>query len=237
MRGYPQISAFSTSPVLDDAQNYPLFGRTIPADDGIAVPIILHLQSLGVRYLGVVYVNDAYGAGFARGLQLAAERYSPEMTIKSVDISPKAASPESIERAIKFLQKTEYHYFFGILLPLENFKMIMTEAYAKGIAGTGKHTWLFSDAAFGDIALRTFPRDSPLHKALLGTGVIMASGGLAERMPVLQSYHGKLKELRNHGDVEYLIARSPYPDKHTSEAILDDVFLTNPSKCTGKENK
>ena len=119
---------------------------------------------------------------------------------------------------------------FGILFPLENFKMIMTEAYEQGIAGTGKHTWLFSDAAFGDIALRTFPKDSPLHKALVGSGVIMPSGGLPERMPVLKKYLGELKKLRNLKDVDYLIARSPYPEKYTSEGILDDEFLTNPSK-------
>ena len=110
LRGYPQISAFSTSADLNDSQQYPLFGRTIPADSGIAVPIVLHLQSLGVRYLGVVYVNDPYGTAFARGLQAAAQIFAPEMTIKSIDISPTTDSKESIQRAVKFLTDTEYHY-------------------------------------------------------------------------------------------------------------------------------
>ena len=229
LRGYPQISAFSTSADLNDANEYPLFGRTIPSDDGIAVPIILHLKSLGVRYLGVCYVNDAYGTAFARGLQAAAEVYAPEMAVKSVDIGAQDYSEESIQRAIKFLKDTEYRYMFFIPSTLSNFKAIMTEAYEHGIAGTGKHTWLFSDAAYGDVALRTFPKDSHMHKALLGTGVIQASSGIPDHMPVLKSYQEELKALRNFEDIDYLLRRSPYPEVHNSTDILDGVYLTSPS--------
>jgi len=228
LRGFPQLSAFSTSTDLDNHYQHPLFGRTIPADSGIAVPIIKHLQALGVRYLGVVYVNDPYGTAYARGLQDAALEYAPEMTLKLIDCPVNAGPPSSISRIVKFLKATEYRYFFGIINPLDNFKNIMIEAYKEGIAGTGEHTWLFGDSQYGDIALRAFPKDGPIHKALLGSGVIQASGGIPDKMPVLKTYQEELKRLRNSGDIDYLIAKSPYPDKHTSEQLLDDVFLIRP---------
>ena len=229
LRGYPQLSAFSTSADLDNKQQHPLFGRTIPSDSALAVPIVLHLKSIGVRYLGLVYVNDSYGAAFARGIQEAALIHAPEMTIKSIDITATVGSEEYIRRTVKFLKDTGYQYFFGILNPLPNFKMIMTEAYHQGIAGTGDHTWLFADAQYDDIALRTFPKDSPIHYALLGSGVIQASGGLPDMMPTLKRYGEELQRLRNVNDIAYLIEKSPYPDKHTAEGVLDAEFLTQQS--------
>ena len=105
LRGYPQLSGFSTSPELNNANQYPMFGRTIPADDGIALPVIQHYQSIGVEHLAVVYTNDAYGAGFSTGLFNAALEYAPNMDIKSIDV---ANTDESINRAIDFLKESEY---------------------------------------------------------------------------------------------------------------------------------
>ena len=73
LRGYPQFSPISTSAALDDTAQYPLFGRTIPSDDGTAVPFVLYMRNvLNVKYLGVLNVDDAYGRAFATGIQVAA---------------------------------------------------------------------------------------------------------------------------------------------------------------------
>ena len=61
----PQISYWSTSPSLDETVTYPYFTRTIPSDTAIAKPIIALCKQYKWNRLGVVYVNDAYGAGYA----------------------------------------------------------------------------------------------------------------------------------------------------------------------------
>ena len=48
-------------------------------------------------------------------------------------------------------------------------------------------------------------------------------------MPVLASYQEKLKEMRNLGDIEYLLRNSPYPDAHNASDILNGVYLTSPN--------
>ena len=58
--GYPQISGASTSVDLDDTVQFPLFGRTVPSDQGNAIPIIIYLRNvLEIKHLTVINVNDA----------------------------------------------------------------------------------------------------------------------------------------------------------------------------------
>lgn len=52
---------------LDDKSQYPLFARTIPNDEGTAVPLVIKLKEWGVKYLAVLHVDDAYGNAFAEG--------------------------------------------------------------------------------------------------------------------------------------------------------------------------
>lgn len=62
LRGLPHISPISTSTQLDDSSQFPLFGRTVPRD---SVTAILYLRyELGVKHLGVLHVNDAYGNAY-----------------------------------------------------------------------------------------------------------------------------------------------------------------------------
>jgi Receptor family ligand binding region len=141
LRGYPQISPISTSTQLNDAKQFPLFGRTVPSDDGTAVPVILYLRyTLGIKYLAVVHVNDAYGNAFAQGLQLAASEHAPDMQIRSFDF-PFQVSDQVIEQTIGLLKQTQFRYFFGIFFSSVHYKPIMTEAYHQEIAGTGVHNW------------------------------------------------------------------------------------------------
>ena len=228
LRGYPQISAASTSPVLsneDHAQQlYPLFGRTIPADDGIARPIIQHFHKiLGINHVGVLYVNDPYGTAFARGLHEAAAIDAPTMSIKSVEIAPIESSDESVKRAVQELKATGFRYIFAILNNDILFEKVMLEAYDQEIAGTGRHTWMFSDSSMGAIIQRTTETNSPIHKALQGTGIIMASGGQAEYNPILDQYRNNLNELLNPTELEYIISQSPNPNAFDIDAMMNSI--------------
>jgi hypothetical protein len=55
----------------------------------------------------------------------------------------------------------------------------MTEAYNQGIAGTGKHSWIFSDSiGINTVIGRNYSVGSPLEKAYRGTSFLVAGGGI-----------------------------------------------------------
>ena len=146
LRGFPQLSASSTSAALDDTSQYPLFARTVPADDGTAIPVIQYMRyTLGIQYMTILNVGDSYGSGYVLGLQLAARRYAPDLFLQQVDI-PVDASQASINTAVQLLKDTQNTFFFAIVYPTSTLDAVMTEAYRQGIAGTGRHNWFFSDA-------------------------------------------------------------------------------------------
>jgi len=163
LRGFPQISPISTSAALDDKSQYKLFGRTIPNDDGTSIPLIEKLTSWNVRYIAVLHVDDPYGNAFAKGIRLAAQRDAPDLRVETVEITL-GADDNKISDAIQQLKQTDFTFFFGIIFPKEFVDRIMTEAYNQGIAGTGRHTWLFSDAVGSSVIGRGFPIGSKLEK-------------------------------------------------------------------------
>jgi len=145
LRGFPQISPISTSSILDDKSQFKLFGRTIPNDDGTAVPLVEKLTSWNVEHIAVLHIDNTYGNAFATAISLEAQRgNTPGLDVETVDIAPDADDGK-ISFAIQRLKETKFTYFFAVVLSDELVDRIMTEAYNQGIAGTGRHTWLFSD--------------------------------------------------------------------------------------------
>ena len=70
VRGIPQISYWSTSAVLDDANTYPLFMRTLPSDDSAAFACCqLWATELSLTRGAVIFVDDAYGRAYAQALE------------------------------------------------------------------------------------------------------------------------------------------------------------------------
>jgi len=207
LRGFPQMSPISTSPALDDKSQYKYFARTIPNDDGTSVPLIARLnsggategggkdesQSWGVDFLAVLYIDDSYGNGFAQGIVAAAQKMAPGMQVKTFAIS-NGADDASIQRVISSMAESQYMYFFGILYPDSFVDRIMTAAVEAGIAGTGLHTWLFSDSVGGGVTGRNFTRGSPLERAYRGTGVLSAKGGIPG-MPTYDALVAGIREL------------------------------------------
>ncbi|KAK1740311.1 GABA-B receptor-like protein [Skeletonema marinoi] len=240
LRGFPQISPISTSPALDDKSQYRYFARTIPNDDGTSVPLIARLnsgsgddntgakdesESWGVNHLAVLYVDDAYGNAFAQGIVLAAKEMAPGMQIETFSL---AVNPDDaqIQRVIASMAESQYMYFFAILA--SSYDEIMTAAYNAGIAGTGKHTWLFSDGVGSEFTGRDFTVGSPLERAYRGTGTLSAQGG----MPGMKAYDALVEGLRELGesveDKEYLNSLLPNQGitNHTDVTDSDSYLMT-----------
>lgn len=207
LRGFPQISPVSTSAALDDASQFKLFGRTIPNDDGTAIPLLDMLTYWNVNYLAVIHTDDAYGNAFANGIQVAAQRDYPHLRIQTVGILL-GASDDQIFEAVKELKGTQFQYFFGIIYS-QDLDKLMTEAYRQGIAGTGLHTWLFSDGVGSHISDFELAQGSILEKAYRGAGLMKAAGGI----PGIETFDKLAKSMqelaRSEEDLAYLDAHLP----------------------------
>ncbi len=189
--GYPQISAQSTSPTLNDKEQYKLFGRTIPADDGTSIPVIAFFEKIKVNHFGIMFWSDPYGIAFAQAVQFSVQQLAPHMRTESVEIPASLIpSEEDIRFAVEQLKKTEFRYFFVIIIGKQTFEMVMLEAYRQGIAGPG-YTWIFSDGV--EPGAFIFEEGSDLIQATKGASVLKAEGGIAG-LPIFDSFYKSWKE-------------------------------------------
>lgn len=223
LKGYPQISPISTSARLDDKGQFPLFGRTIPSDASTAVPAILYLRNiLNVKHLAIVYVNDAYGDAYALGLQLAVEQYAPDMRVQSFsmdfDITDEIAT-----KTIKQIKETNYRYIFGVIFSNVQYEPLMTEAYKQDIAGTGEHSWMFSDSVSPSFfSNQEFDVDSALYKASLGAFRISAVAGVAGS-PNFDTFFRSVNDLNNDEDISLIQSKHPtYEDPNHQTLQIND---------------
>ena len=220
LAGYPQISPLTSGSPLDDKSQYPLFGRVIPSSDGVAVPTILWFDRvLKVKHLAVINFNDSYGNAYVSALQRAVQEYAPHMVLKAINI-PRFAEADDIVQAISIAKETKFRYFFTTIG--DKYEEVMEEAYRQGIAGTGKHNWIFAKNVFEAIKQRTFERNSPLHLALRGTAKLTEVGG----MPGMEGYDKFIeqwKSLNNPEDVQCVMSKQPtYPDEPVFERVYMD---------------
>jgi len=213
--GYPQISDSSTSPDLDDKSQFPLFGRTVPSDAGGAIPIIRYLYNeLKIRHLAAININDSYGNNYIESMRLAAAIHAPDMVIHQIPLDEDSAS---IKAVVESLKTSEFRFVFTVIFTREVHDALLEEAYNQGVAGTGLHQWLYGDSFAGTLEGRTFPKDSPLHHAYRGSGLLEVSGGLPG-LPAYDRYAEAIAKIKNPTDLEYLKNLLPYHD--------DPAYLT-----------
>jgi len=220
--GYPQVSGASTSVDLDDASQFPLFGRTVPSDQGNAEPVIIYMSNvLKIKHLTVINVNDAYGNAYVEGLRLASQKYAPDMVIHQI---PLDEGQSSIEDAIASVKKVKHRFIFGIVFTAETHDALLIEAVKQEVAGDGLHNWLFADSFPGELDRRVFPEDSPLHKAYQGVSSLEASGGVPG-MESYENYVSKFPQLNNPIDLAYMSSLIP---SHDHPNYPDEIpFLAN----------
>lgn len=221
--GYPQISPGATSPELDARDDYPLFGRSVPSDTGNAVPVVLYMSEfLKLDHLVILNVNDAYGNAYAEAMKQAAAVHAPEMLIRQIPLDDGQAS---IESAIASVKESEYRFIYCLVFTNEVHDALLTEAYEQGVAGNGLHNWMFADSFWTVLDARSFEKDSALHLAYKGAGMIEISGGVAG-IPSYDNFWEKLQELRNPGDFAYLNKLNPHYDpKGNGTWFVDNKFL------------
>mmetsp|Transcript_4839 Transcript_4839/g.9945 ORF Transcript_4839/g.9945 Transcript_4839/m.9945 type:complete len:996 (+) Transcript_4839:50-3037(+) len=227
LQGYPQMSGHSTSADLDDKNQYPLFGRTIPSDIGNAIPVIAYFsEKLKIQHLAVLHVNDEYGNYFAEGLRLAAKRNAPHMQLTTIDIPPpQEVNYESIRDAILKVKSTGYTYIFSVMFEIPLFDAVMEEAYHQEVAGTGRHNWFFSDSFNSALLNRKFPRNSPLHLAYRGVGLMEASGGMHGEK-IYEAFSRELSRLKNPVDLAYLEGMLPPVVQHNGTLDEGSPYTT-----------
>jgi hypothetical protein len=160
--GYPQISHSATSSRLDDKSQYPLFGRTVPSDEGNAVPLIIYFyEVLQIRHLAVINDNGAYGNAFVDGMRRAARMYAPDLEIQQM---PVTNDDFAIAAAIESLKRTKFRFVFTLVFGQNTHDAIMLEAYKQNVAGNGLHNWFYGDT-FGGLNGRVLEKGSPLQLA------------------------------------------------------------------------
>jgi Receptor family ligand binding region len=134
--GYPQVSGTSSSAQLDDTSQHPLFGRTVPSDQGNTIPTILYMrQRLNITHLAILNDNNGYGNAYAEAMRLAAQEYAPDMIIHQIPMDEQNEETEdngAIQAAVTSLKNSQFRF---MTTPTQD--ALMLEAYRQGVAGTG----------------------------------------------------------------------------------------------------
>jgi len=159
----PQISSSSTASTLDD---FRLFARTVPTNQGDAQAIIANLQQLGVSHVGVLFINDNWGRRYEQDVQFYAQRYN--LTVHSVAYNDE----DDLNSAMRQLDNFQVRYFIGIINP-NSWRDVVRKAYQQGIMGHAQNQWFLGDLVelVGDNFVLDRETEWDLAQALHGTGV------------------------------------------------------------------
>jgi hypothetical protein len=171
--GIPNISPASRSSQLENTEQYPLFGRPIPTNAGDAIALCLYLQSINVRQLAVLHVNDNYGVEFLVDVQREAEAFG----IAIFDAGYKDGLDEELNNAIAQLKLSGCTYFFGIF-SAGGWEPIVERLYEEGLLGRPQNVWLFGETVIDIFQKRLMldsKRETNIAKAMNGTGIVLVN--------------------------------------------------------------
>lgn len=140
---YPMMSSTETRDSMNDQDQYPLFSRTVPADNDRTGPLILYFRDvLKLTHVAVLNANEESSNAFVNGMRAAAAKYAPTMVIQQIPYDIQNGSVETVVAAVK---ATGIRFIYALLFGGSNQNAVMEEAYRQGIAGDGLHTWIFGE--------------------------------------------------------------------------------------------
>jgi hypothetical protein len=193
---------------LDDKETFPLHGRPVTSDIGLAIPLILYLKEMNVEHFGVLHWNDEFGNSFSRAVSQVATEYYPDLKIVTVSFPFLDATQEDYLNAVKTLAKSEYRWFYyvGSNIALES---ILIMAHEEGIVGTGEHVWILNGGSFNNWIENTNPpKNSPLAKAMKGLATFPNVFG-KPGMETFDNFSQRWKSLDNPSDQDYIESLRP----------------------------
>lgn len=220
----PQLSATSTSSILDNKAASPTFMRTVPTNRLDAEAFIVYLKHIGVTHVAILHVRDAYGSEFNRDLMDVSSKEN--IVVKSAAYDD--GDESSIIGALQKLQKTQFHYFVAILTPSEGMqRFILRQASDLGMFGNPDYVWLFGESSNGltdpyfyESLNSSLESDREYAASLNGAGVIVLEIPVNERFDTALRELGTNKELYN-----YYVGRHVRTTHQTcSFTILHVVF-------------
>ncbi|KAL3905418.1 MAG: hypothetical protein SGILL_009686, partial [Bacillariaceae sp.] len=149
---------------LDEKDQYPLFGRTVPSDVYNVMPILEYFQdTLQITHLAVLTMNEAFGQSFGQAVQLATSLLAsqaveealqqgnvdgdgvplPSTQIIRIHRINMDASPAGVSRALRELKQTKYRYVLAAVLTRELNRELLLQAVDMNLAGNGEHQWFY----------------------------------------------------------------------------------------------
>lgn len=165
----PQISYWSTSTTLDDAETYPMFLRTISSDSLVATAVaqLFHGPLFDARRVSMVYVNDAYGVSYMEALAEACAARNVKFDSYAFSFGDTASQIS----AIKAMAKSDARYIVAVVFD-DDLEFLMKTAGTHGIAGRASHLWMFTDSAqnFNSV------QDPGARRALHGSLRVLSNG-------------------------------------------------------------
>jgi 7 transmembrane sweet-taste receptor of 3 GCPR/Receptor family ligand binding region len=222
-RGYVQVSSTSSATSLDDKLQYPLFGRTTPSDKHDARRIFRYFRDvIGIRYLAMLNVDDAYGNSFGQAFQVAVEEWNLEQaTVGSNDkfrfhrVSF-SSDLTDIDGSLERVKESKYRYVLAAVLAENNIK-VLERAAEKGIAGDGMYQWFFPASFASHLEGMTFEKGSKMHLAIRGVGTFSPGSAYTDHLavnsdddddhselPINAAFLEQMAAINNPTDMKYL---------------------------------
>ncbi|CAB9500603.1 Metabotropic glutamate receptor 4 [Seminavis robusta] len=176
--GLPQMSFTATSPELNDAFKYPLFGRVVPADDAAAKGAMRFLkQVVQTTHVNVLYINDAFGNHYHQAFQKEAEVYGTTAIGFPIAFPP---DPKDIQQQLSKVKQNGVRHVLMVFFS-DHLDPVMRQAVELGIAGQDAdgYFWMLgiSTSYFGNLHLNmTDESDAALAHAIQGMAVLPEFG-------------------------------------------------------------
>ena len=212
LEGRPHMSPMASAIQLDDRQTFPLSGRLVNSDLGQLFSLVLYWKEKQVSHVGIVHWNDDHGNAVIRAINEIAAQHHPELTVVAVDIPAIGATPEDYAKAIKILARTKFRWFYASV-SADDCMGLIEQAVENGMAGTGKHVWMFLGSILAPFPGMQVEKDSLLAQGMPGVGFFTQKMG-RPGMPVFDKFEQAFTKLDNPEDLALLDSRMVrYPDE------------------------